>query len=544
MFLHQIDITGFRGINQLTLMFNKENNILIGENRWGRSSLISALKLLSFDSPFYQFVDSDFHYDENKLCCNVIELNFTYGELENNEMASPDCAPLSSVRYEKKSETQSNYFICYRISARKEQDRIITEHYFVDEYGVRIINENEKAMIQCLLRIAPVLCLKNTKPSGEEPITNQPLYEYYIDKFTSELSEHAKDFEAEEVQRGLSAASALLDYYFADNQKRHYFKHVEKRDKPTEYDWGSLGKINDLLDELDNDYIRTSLLGILCAVANTEGIRNLSPNAKPVLVLEEPESQLHPIMLSVGFRLLNNFPIQKIVTSNSSDLVSLYPLHCIYHLVRLSGRIEVKYTEKNQLSSGDNRRILFHIIYRRPTALFARSWILVEGETEVWLLRELAEQCGYHLNSEGIQLIEFAQCGLRPLIKYANSMGIYWHVLTDGDMAGKKYADAVGALCPDKHNLDDYLTILPAKDIENFLFKNGFSHVYKMAAYGSAQYVDMPVSRIIQKAIHRTSKPDLAIAICDDAKTRGITSIPNLFSRLFHRVVQVTNKLD
>lgn len=101
MFLHQIDITGFRGINQLTLMFNKENNILIGENRWGRSSLISALKLLSFDSPFYQFVDSDFHYDENKLCCNVIELNFTYGELENNEMASPDYAPLSSVRYEK-----------------------------------------------------------------------------------------------------------------------------------------------------------------------------------------------------------------------------------------------------------------------------------------------------------------------------------------------------------------------------------------------------------------------------------------------------------
>ena len=59
MFIEQIEITGFRGISQLSLTFNPESSVLIGENRWGRSSLISALKLLSLDNKFYQFVDSD-----------------------------------------------------------------------------------------------------------------------------------------------------------------------------------------------------------------------------------------------------------------------------------------------------------------------------------------------------------------------------------------------------------------------------------------------------------------------------------------------------
>nr|VXZ86634.1 Uncharacterised protein [Klebsiella pneumoniae] len=34
-------------------------------------------------------------------------------------------------------------------------------------------------------------------------------------------------------------------------------------------------------------------------------------------------------------------------------------------------------------------------------------------------------------------MIEFAQSGLKPLIKFARRMGIQWHVLVDGDEAGK-----------------------------------------------------------------------------------------------------------
>jgi len=42
MILEFIDIAGFRGISQLRLPL-EEDNLLIGENAWGKSSLLDAL---------------------------------------------------------------------------------------------------------------------------------------------------------------------------------------------------------------------------------------------------------------------------------------------------------------------------------------------------------------------------------------------------------------------------------------------------------------------------------------------------------------------
>ena len=84
---------------------------------------------------------------------------------------------------------------------------------------------------------------------------------------------------------------------------------------------------------------------------------------------------------------------------------------------------------------------------------------------------------------------------------------------------------------------------MPARDIENFLFKHGFSHVYKLAAYNTVAHIDMSVPKIIQKAIHKSSKPDLAIAVCDDAKARGITAIPRLLTDTFAKLVKTSKSL-
>lgn len=110
-------------------------------------------------------------------------------------------------------------------------------------------------------------------------------------------------------------------------------------------------------------------------------------------------------------------------------------------------------------------------------SLFARCWLLVEGETEIWLLSELANICGISLRREGIRIIEFAQCGVSPLIKAAADLGIEWHLLADGDQAGNKYASSVRTLLRGESE-HDRLTLLPARDIEHFLFQNGFAHVF------------------------------------------------------------------
>ncbi|PXY91244.1 DUF2813 domain-containing protein [Gilliamella apis] len=539
MFIEQIDIKGFRGIKQLSLRLNAKSSVLIGENQWGKSSLISALKLLTLDNKFYQFVNSDFYYDKDDG--NHISINVVYCESYATQLTEQAYQPLTAVSY--RSPADNLYRITYQINAQKNGDTIITEHNLLNEHGETLNLDNPKLLIAILINLNPVMPLKNSVNAKDLPVTNEPLSQYFIEQLSDQLKAHSAQLSQDELNRGLQAARSLLEYYFVDSQKRFNYKQLVQKSNPKTEDWNSLERINNVLDDLDNDYLRTALLGIFGSIVNAKGDNPLSHSSVPILVLEEPESQLHPIILSVGFRLLKNLPTQKIITSNSSDLVSLFPLESINRLIRQPDQIVSKYIAPHSLSVGDSRRILFHVLYRRPTALFARCWLLVEGETEVWLLRELAEQSGYHLSSEGIQLLEFAQCGLKPLIHYANKMGIRWYVITDGDMAGKKYAETVQSQCATGENLNDYITVLPARDIENFLFKHGFSHVYKLAAYNTIAHIDMSVPKIIQKAIHKSSKPDLAIAVCDDAKARGITAIPRLLTDTFAKLVKTSKSL-
>ncbi|WP_392563711.1 DUF2813 domain-containing protein [Orbus wheelerorum] len=536
MYLVQVDIQGYKGINHLVLNLNKDNNILIGENRWGRSSLISALMLLSLDNLFYQFSESDFFCDEHHQLDSA-NIRFTFSENSENELKLEYYFPLNTVCYQDPNLMKK--VICYQIKAKQQNNEITTEHYFTDADGDRIEINNNEQLIKLLIMLNPMMSLKNPVNGNTLPIDNQPLSSYYIEQLSSQLTKHSQQFSPQDLAQGLVAVRALIEYYLVDKNERYHYKNIAKKATPTNDEWNSLERINDLLDELDNDYIRVILMGVFSAIIIAKGNNQLLPHAVPLLILEEPESQLHPIILSIGFRLFKNFPTQKIITTNSSDLVSLFSLEHIYHLIRGPLGIIAMHIGEKGMSVADKRRILFHILYRRASAIFARCWLLVEGETEVWLLRELAEQSGFHLGSEGIELIEFAQCGLKPLINYANNMGIKWYVITDGDMAGKKYSDTVQSLCPKGGDVNHFLTVLPARDIENFLFKHGFSHVYKLAGFGSTAHIDLPINRIIHKAIQRSSKPDLAIAVCDDAKKRGAGAIPSLLKQTFYNALKL-----
>lgn len=128
-------------------------------------------------------------------------------------------------------------------------------------------------------------------------------------------------------------------------------------------------------------------------------------------------------------------------------------------------------------------------------------------------------------------MIEFAQSGLKPLIKFARRMGIQWHVLVDGDEAGKKYAATVRGLLNNDRELErDHLTSLPALDMEHFMYRQGFDDVYHRVAQIPAN-VPMNMRRVITKAIHRSSKPDLAIEVAMEAGRRGVDAVPTLLKK-------------
>lgn len=54
-------------------------------------------------------------------------------------------------------------------------------------------------------------------------------------------------------------------------------------------------------------------------------------------------------------------------------------------------------------------------------------------------------------------------------------MGIEWHVLVDGDEAGKKYAATVRSLLNNDREAErEHLTALPALDMEHFMYRQDF----------------------------------------------------------------------
>ncbi|MDC7251951.1 DUF2813 domain-containing protein [Wohlfahrtiimonas chitiniclastica] len=531
MLLHSIEIQGFKGIRELTINLNDDVSVLIGENSWGSSSLISALAMITKENFLYQCQPYDF-FEERDCPNDCLRVRFIYQEHPTEKPILPIYPELQAISYLDEGNAPR---ICYEVSARKMQDTVITQHRFVDGMREPIVVDDFEARLQCLIDLNPLLILRGSAAYEAVTRKDNERIESYYNLLVQQLTKDTHQLTDRELEQGLYAATLLLTYYLVSHKSTE--EHIRK---PTLEDWQVLDKINDLLDQLDNSAARNVMMRFFTSVIFHRMGYSLSEHALPILFLKDFGGSIHPTIMSVGMRLLGNLPIQKILTSNSSDLIPIVSLHNVLRISRADNEIVVNQVLPNALSKSTQRKVTFHIFHRRPIALFARCWFLVEGETEIWLLKELAEVCGYNLSAEGITLVEFAQCGVMPLVEYAQAMGIEWYVMADGDAAGKHYAKLVRTHCKNKDEYYRHVTRLPARDIENFLFQKGFSSVYKHIAYGSDDFVDKPVHEIIQRAVQKTSKPDLAIAVCDHARLRGMRSVPLLLRKTFEKVINLS----
>lgn len=176
---------------------------------------------------------------------------------------------------------------------------------------------------------------------------------------------------------------------------------MRRRASNEQRSWRYLDIINRMIDRPGGRSYRVILLGLFATLLQAKGTLRLDKDARPLLLIEDPETRLHPIMLSVAWHLLNLLPLQRIATTNSGELLSLTPVEHVCRLVRESSRVAAWRLGPSGLSTEDSRRISFHIRFNRPSSLFARCWLLVEGETETWVINELARQCGHHLMPKG-----------------------------------------------------------------------------------------------------------------------------------------------
>ena len=179
--------------------------------------------------------------------------------------------------------------------------------------------------------------------------------------------------------------------------------------------------------------------------------------------------------------------------------------------------------QTQRYSVDELRRLTFHLRLNRSSSFFARCWVLVEGETEAWLVPEFALISGVEFPVEGIRAIEFAQSGLPPLLKLADDLGIGWVLLVDGDSAGQGYARTARAHQEATGAADGAVIVLPAKDIERYLFRSGYADVIAKASGVRGRGDE---GHLIHAALERISKPGLALEILAVADERGPDGVP------------------
>jgi putative ATP-dependent endonuclease of OLD family len=222
---------------------------------------------------------------------------------------------------------------------------------------------------------------------------------------------------------------------------------------------------------------------------------------------------------------------QKIIATHSGDLLARVPLTAIRRFCRKNGKVQVCSVQPGVLTPEEEKRVDFHLQNCRGELLFARCWLLSEGESEYWVFREAADILGYDLDRLGIRIVNTRYSGVEILVKVANELGIGWCFVGDGDDQGQND----GATCQNYlqgRNAAEVICVLPRRNIEVVLCESGFGQIYEAhvspqkrdkitATKCSPKYWDQVVS-----AQPKKEKPVRIREVMAEMRAAGPESVP------------------
>lgn len=255
--------------------------------------------------------------------------------------------------------------------------------------------------------------------------------------------------------------------------------------------------------------------------------------SKPIVALEEPEAHLHPNAVRALWKIIRDVDGQKLIATHSGDLLSEVDLTAIRRIYRSRGQVRVGALADGLLEPRDRRKFDFLVRRTRGELLFARCWLLGEGETEAILFAGAAEVLGIDLEQAGVRCVEYRLGDIDWFLDVANALGISWHCLTDADKQGVGDAAKAAARLPDspKRTWRHLSVLQDAPSIEPYLAANGFLDVYEAiavpakkratlkAAPGTPEYAQQIIKCI-------PDKPTAAYAVVEAMRDRGPVSVP------------------
>ncbi len=241
----------------------------------------------------------------------------------------------------------------------------------------------------------------------------------------------------------------------------------------------------------------------------------------PILALEEPEAHLHPSAVRAMWQLIKDFDGQKVISTHSGDFVAETDICDVRRLARTGSGIWAFRVPRNLLSSEETRKFNYHIRQVRGELLFARCWLLVEGESEAWVYPAAAHALGRDLDREGVRVVEYGQSEIGMLVKVANELGIQWYCIGDDDGNRRRVEPKVKANLGRAAAADRY--DFPYPNLEDHLKENGYQDIYSSLGL---------------------RKPRAAASVAEEMRNRGAAGVTGKIRSVVEKAISLARGDD
>jgi putative ATP-dependent endonuclease of OLD family len=549
MFLRSLEVRNFRGILSGRLDLD-ETTVLIGENDCGKTSLLSALEVVLASGSGGRPVIERHHFhrpvDPRAPLQGPITVTLTFEERQAGEWSEASLGPLAALLAAPSAGTR-RLAVTVRSDAPAAGEEPVAHWTISSPDSGAPASEDDTGQLGMLRRSCPLVWLHAGMLLGATAAEGQDAAPQpaggRLSELAAEVDSHYRSLlagtssnELAELKAGYEAARELLQ-----QRAEEYHSAGSLSYAPVAEVLGTRAGPPSARLRFHGSAAQQIGVLIVTAAAIRHGLGKWAPGTTPLLVVEDPEAHLHLMTLASVWGLIEHVRAQKIIGTQSETLLAAAPLAAVRRLTRSGGTMLQWRVRHDALSAEELRKLSYHVRARRGEAMFARCWLLVEGETEFWMLPELARLCGHDLNLEGIAAVEFAQCGLPPLIKLARELGIEWHVLTDGDRTGRDYAEEARRFAGGEE--DWRITRLREPDVEHCFWHHGYAGVYRQAAgLDPTPGRRVSVGRVIGRAIKRHTKPYLAFQVLAAAAADGSPGVPGPLRRTVETCVQLARE--